>query len=169
LDREGTVRFIALRGVEGKREYPVKGDRVQIGSAAADDPGTICIAGEGVLPRHALFVREGGSFRLEPEPGAVLVVNRRPFVGGPIHDGDQVAFGRALFQFWAGGLHGRAPRPYEPEGAGESSAGEKRAHVAGRGGGALVGRVLLAAIAALFVALLLVLLLRGIATAGGIP
>lgn len=110
------MRLIALRGVEGKREYLLKEEIFVIGSTAGDPPVDLPIDLPDVLPKHATMRRDGETYHLEPAPGARVLVNRHEFNGGLLQDGDQVAFGGALFQFWAGGLKGKPPRPYSPAG-----------------------------------------------------
>jgi FHA domain-containing protein len=112
MAHDETMRLIVLRGLEGRREYTLKGERLVVGRSDAPVPPEIAIDAPGIESRHAVLTREGDTYRLEPEPAAVVLVNRRAFAGGLLRDGDQVAFGGALFQFWAGGLHGRAPAPY---------------------------------------------------------
>jgi hypothetical protein len=129
MPHDETMRLIVLRGLEGRREYTLKGERLVVGRPDAPVPPEIAIDAPGVEALHAVLTREGDTYRLEPEPAAVVLVNRRPFTGGLLRDGDQVAFGGALFQFWTGGLHGRAPAPYgEPPATSEWStdAGERR-------------------------------------------
>src|SRR5262245_55666045 len=102
-------RLLVLRGVEGRREYVLKGDLLELGRPEPGWSPAIPIIAEGVLARHATLRREGDGYRLDPAPGATVTVNRRPFAGGPLRDGDVLTLGVARFQFWAGGLHGRAP------------------------------------------------------------
>ncbi|MFN0152346.1 MAG: FHA domain-containing protein [bacterium] len=117
MAHEEAMRLIVLRGLEGRREYVLKGDSLVVGRPSAGAAPDIAIDAPDILERHAELRREGATFRLAPMPGARVVVNRRDFPGGLLNDGDQVAFGGALFQFWAGGLKGEAPRPYAAPGA----------------------------------------------------
>jgi len=112
MAHDEAIRLIVLRGVEGRREYVLKGESLVVGRPGASAAPEIAIDAPDILDRHATLHREGSTYRLDPMPGARVLVNRRDFAGGLLHDGDQVAFGGALFQFWAGGLHGRAPRAY---------------------------------------------------------
>jgi hypothetical protein len=112
MAHDETMRLIVLRGLEGRREYTLKGERLVVGRPDATVPPEIAIDAPGIEARHAVLTREGETYRLEPAPGAAVLVNRRAFAGGLLRDGDQVAFAGALFQFWAGGLRGSAPAPY---------------------------------------------------------
>lgn len=118
MARDEAMRLIVLRGVEGRREYVLSGDELVVGRPGAAGAADIAIDAPDVLERHASLRRDGKSYRLDPMPGARVLVNRREFAGGLLHDGDQVAFGGALFQFWAGGLKGEPPRAYDAAEAG---------------------------------------------------
>lgn len=97
-------RLLVLRGVEGRREFILKEDVIELGHPGHGSTPTIPVAAEGVHARHATLRREGDGYRLDPAPGALVLVNRREFAGGPIQDGDIITLGVARFQFWAGGL-----------------------------------------------------------------
>ncbi len=97
-------RLLVLRGVEGRREFVLKGDVIELGHPGHGSTPTIPVAAEGVHARHATLRREGDGYRLDPAPGALVLVNRHEFPGGPLQDGDIITLGVARFQFWAGGL-----------------------------------------------------------------
>lgn len=120
---EEEVRLIVLRGVEGRREYVLEKDVLAVGRPEPGWEPDIPIVADGVLRHHATLRREGTALRVEPQAGALVSVNRKPFAGGLIADGDQIAFGGALLQFWAGGLHGRPPGGATASEAGRGDAG----------------------------------------------
>ncbi len=103
------VRLIVLRGVDGKREFLVREDVARLGRPEPGWSPEIAVIAPGVLAHHATLRREGENYHLVPEPGARVLVNRKEFTGGMLRDGDQLTFGGALFQYWTGGLKGRAP------------------------------------------------------------
>jgi hypothetical protein len=161
VDTHDPIRLIVLRGVEGRREFLLEGERIVVGSPEPGwEPG-VSIVAPGVLRHHATLVRDGDRFRLEPAPGARVVVNRREFLGGSLDDGDQVAFGGALFQVWAGGLRGRAPQraaaaPLGVAGAGGAELSAEPSRTTARTRAAIVAVIVIGG-------LLLLVLLRSLA------
>jgi hypothetical protein len=125
-------RLLVLRGVEGRREFLLKDDVIELGHPAQGANPTIPVAAEGVLARHATLRREGVGYRLDPAPGALVLVNRREFPGGALRDGDIITLGAARFQFWAGGLERSSVMSSGGPGAGAAPEGHAAAHDAGR-------------------------------------
>lgn len=122
-------RLLILRGVEGRREYILKGDVLELGRPEPGWNPAIPIIAPGVLAHHATLTREGDGYRLDPAPGASVLVNRSSFSGGRLRDGDVLTLGAARFQFWAGGLRGNTPEPGPTAGGeGASSEGASSAH-----------------------------------------
>ena len=109
MSSEDSIRLLVLRGVDGKREFLLRDEVARVGRPEPGWSPELPIVADGVVRHHATLRRIGEDYRLDPEPGAGVLVNRARFEGGVLKDGDQIAFGSALFQYWTGGLRRGAP------------------------------------------------------------